>query len=320
MTPRRLRCAPGLQSARFPQTCGLLLPDLRCNTSADRGTTAARDRAGAGTRPVRARAQQKDAASPPISQRPRSRASPMPRRSGVSARFPRPTCSTSEYWSLEQAKLGQAQSAARRPGRRRHRRGRRDRRRDRQGVRRGRRRSRAARYRSRGRGRKAAGASAATALAVPCDVTDAASVQRGVRPGRARIRRRRHRRVERRRGMAGPHRRSRRSDVAQELRAEFLRPPARRAGRREDHARTGHRRMPALQRIEAGGESGTELRSLRAAQGRDDAAGPAIRRRLRRRRHPLQRRQRRPHPLGPAHRRFHQGALARRAACPRRNT
>ena len=46
------------------------------------------------------------------------------------------------------------------------------------------------------------------------------------------FRRRRHRRIERRRGVAGPHRRSGRGDVAQELRAEFLRPSARRAGRR----------------------------------------------------------------------------------------
>ena len=60
-----------------------------------------------------------------------------------------------------------------------------------------------------------------------------------------RLRRRRHRRVERRRGVAGPHRRGRRGDPAQELRAQFLRPPARRAGGGEDHAGAGHRRLPA---------------------------------------------------------------------------
>ena len=62
------------------------------------------------------------------------------------------------------------------------------------------------------------------------------SVETAFDADRAGVRRRRHRRVERRRGLAGPHRRGRRSDAAQELRAEFLRPPARRAGRGEDHA------------------------------------------------------------------------------------
>ena len=41
------------------------------------------------------------------------------------------------------------------------------------------------------------------------------------------VRRRRHRRLERRRGVAGPHRRGRRRGVAQELRAQFLCPSAR---------------------------------------------------------------------------------------------
>ena len=100
----------------------------------------------------------------------------------------------------------------------------------------------------------------------------------------------------------------------------FFAPSARRAGRGEDHAGAGHRRLPAVQRLEAGGQSRPEFRALRPAQGRDAVAGAAVRGRLRRRRHPLQRRQRRPHPLGPAHRRFHQGALARRAASPRRTT
>ena len=47
-------------------------------------------------------------ASPPISPKPRSRPSPTPRRSAASSRSPKPTCSTCEYWSLEQAKLGTA--------------------------------------------------------------------------------------------------------------------------------------------------------------------------------------------------------------------
>ena len=152
-----------------------------------------------------------------------------------------------------------------------------------------------------------------------CDVTND-TVARRVRPGRQRLRRRRHRRLQRRRGLAGPHRRGRRRDLAQKLRAQFLRPPARRAGRREDHAGAGHRRLPAVQRVEAGGESGPELRALRPAQGRDTVPGAAIRGRLRRRRHPRQRGERRPHPLGAAHRRLHQGARRRRAASPRRTT
>ena len=53
--------------------------------------------------------------------------------------------------------------------------------------------------------------------------------------------------------------------IRAELRAEFLRPPARRAGRREDHAGAGHRRLPAVQRLEAGDQSGAEFRPLRAA-------------------------------------------------------
>ena len=93
--------------------------------------------------------------------------------------------------------------------------------------------------------------------------------KRGVRPGRRGLRRRRHRGVERGRGVAGPHRRGRRSGAARKLRAEFLRPPARRAGRDEDHAGARHRRLPAVQRLEAGGEPGPELRPLWPAQGRD---------------------------------------------------
>ena len=125
---------------------------------------------------------------------------------------------------------------------------------------------------------------------------------RGVRQGRRGIRRRRYRSLQRRRGLAGPHRRGRRGGAAAKLRAQFLRPPARRAERGAHHAGAGHRRLPPVQRVEAGGQSGAELRTLWIAQGRDHAAGAAIRGRLRRRRHPLQRRQRRSHPLGPSHR------------------
>ena len=84
-----------------------------------------------------------------------------------------------EYWSLEQAKLGQSsRQAAGRPGRGRHRRRRNDRPRD--GARDERRRGRsgAARYRS-GRDRKAAAKKlGGAALAIDCDVTDAAAVRR----------------------------------------------------------------------------------------------------------------------------------------------
>ena len=132
---------------------------------------------------------------------------------------------------------------------------------------------------------------------------------RGFRQGGRGLRRRRHRGVECRRGVAGPHRRGRRRGAAPELRAQLLRPPAGGAGGGEDHAGAGHRRLPVVQRLEAGGESGPEFRALRLAQGGDAFPRAAIRARLRRRRHPRQRGQCRPHPLRPAHRRLHQGAL-----------
>ena len=182
-----------------------------------------------------------------------------------------------------------AKEAARRPGRGHHRRRRRDRRRDREGLRGGRRRGRAARCRRRPRRRTRRKAIGGAALAVHCDVTDAASVRAAFDQVVGDLRRRRHRGVECRRGLAGPHRRGRRGDAAQELRTEFLRPPARGAGRGEDHAGAGHRRLPAVQRLEAGGQSGTEFRALRPAEGGDAVPGAAIRARLRRRRHPRQR-------------------------------
>ncbi len=95
------------------------------------------------------------------------------------------------------------------------------------------------------------------------------------------------------------------------LRTQFLWAPARRAGGGEDYAGTGHRWLPAVQRLQAGGEPGAELRSLRVAQGGDAVPVAAICGGLRRRRHPLQRGERRPHPLRAADRRFHQVALRR---------
>ncbi len=154
-----------------------------------------------------------------------------------------------------------------------------------------------------------------TALGVRCDVTDAALGARGLRQGGRDLRRRRHRGLQCRRRLAGPHRRGRRGDAAQELRAQFLRPPAGGAGRGEDHAGAGHRRLPAVQRLQAGGQSGPEFRPLWPAEGGDAVPGAAIRARLRRGRHPRQCRQRRPHPLGPAHRRHHRRRAPRRAAC-----
>ena len=70
----------------------------------------------------------------------------------------------------------------------------------------------------------------------------------------------------------------------------------------QDHAGAADRRLPAVQRVEAGGEPGRRFRPLRPAEGGDPGADAAIRARIRRRRHPRQRRQRRPHPRRPAHR------------------
>ena len=125
-----------------------------------------------------------------------------------------------EYWSLEQAKLGQRQgAAARRTGRGRHRRRRRDRLCD------GAERSRAPAPKWRcfdvdeacRRGGKAAKRSAALRLGLACDVTDAA------RQGPPSARRtatfggRRYRRVECGCRLAGPDRRGRRRGTAAEL-------------------------------------------------------------------------------------------------------
>ena len=242
-------------------------------------------------------------ASPPISPKPRSRPSPTPRPSAASSRSPRPTCSTPSIGRSSRPSSARSRtcrwparspSSPARPARSAQ---------PPPGIRRGRRRGRAARRGSRCCGRDRPRRSVRTpgvhVRRHQCDTVRAAFDQVVER-----LRRRRHRRVERRRRLAGPHRRGRRGDFAQKLRAQFLRPPARRAGRRENHAGAGHRRLPAVQRLEAGGEPGPEFRTLRPAQGRDAVAGAPIRGRLRRRRHPRQRRQRRPHPLGPADRDF----------------
>ena len=156
--------------------------------------------------------------------------------------------------------------------------------------------------------REKAAAIGGSALAVPCDVTDAASVRDAFDAGRRRVRRRRYRDFQCRRRLAGQDRRGRRGDFAPELRIEFLRASEGGAGRGEDHAGAGHRRLPVVQRIETGGEPGRQFRPLRPAQGGDLVPGAAIRARLRRRRHPRQCGQCRPHPLRPSHRRFHQAA------------
>ena len=71
----------------------------------------------------------------------------------------------------------------------------------------------------------------------------------------------------------------------------------------------GTGRLPAVQHLQAGGQSRPGFRPLRPAQGGDSVPDAAIRARPRRRRHPRQRRQRRPHPLGPADRRDDRPAL-----------
>ena len=64
----------------------------------------------------------------------------------------------------------------------------------------------------------------------------------------------------------------------------------------------GHRRRAAVQRIEAGDQSGREFRRLRPAEGGDAVPVAAVCARIRQGRHPLQRGQCRPHPLRPADR------------------
>ena len=149
----------------------------------DDARSAAARRAGAGARPVRARAHaRRMRRSPPISPRPRSNASPTPKRSAASSRSPRTTCSTSNT-----GRSSRPSSARPRPlplaGQVAvdHRRRRRDRRRD------GARRLPRPAPRSRcwtsicAAAKATAKAIGGAALAVHCDVTDTASVQRGLR-------------------------------------------------------------------------------------------------------------------------------------------
>ena len=83
--------------------------NARVGGSKKHARSAAARRAGAGARAVRARPQARGRAHRRRSRaRPRSHASPTPRRSAASSRSPKPTCSTCEYWPLEQAKLGKA--------------------------------------------------------------------------------------------------------------------------------------------------------------------------------------------------------------------
>src|SRR6185437_15536134 len=125
---------------------------------------------------------------------------------------------------------------------------------------------------------------------------------RRLRPRRGRLWRRRHRRLQCRSRLARQHRRGRRGGVAPLLRAQFLRPSACGAERGAPHARPGHGRRAALQRLEAGGQSWARFRPLRPAQGGDALPHEAIRPRSRARRDPRQRGQRRPHPQRPADR------------------
>ncbi len=79
--------------------------------------------------------------------------------------------------------------------------------------------------------------------------------------------------------------------------------------RGEDHAGARHRRLPVVQCVETGGESGAEFRALWTAQGGAARADAPICARLWRRRHPRQCRECRPHPLRPAHGRHDRLAL-----------
>ena len=150
------------------------------------------------------------------------------------------------------------------------------------------------------------------ALAVACDVTDDASVKAAF----ATV-------AERFGGLdilvsnAGAAWQGRIGEVddkilRDELRAQFLRPSARGASGGRDHAEAEDRRRAPVQRLEAGGQSRSRFRALRPAQGRDLGARPPIRRRLRPRRHHVQRGQCRSHPKRPLDRRH--GAHARQGA------
>ena len=167
-----------------------------------------------------------------------------------------------EYWSLEQAKLGGAvekplagQVALVTGG------GRHDRRRD------GARACAAPAPRSRcstaPAPRSRMPRKSWAALGIAADVTDPAAVRAAFdRVARA-LRRRRYRRLECRRRLAGPDRRGRRIRSCAKLRVEFLRAPDGGAERGAHHAGAGHRRLPVVQRVAAGGQPGRRFRPLR---------------------------------------------------------
>ena len=207
-----------------------------------------------------------------------------------------------EYWPLEQAKLGAAQGASRSPGQiaADHRRRRRHRRRDREG------------FAAAGAevalldvdlaaAREQAKAIGAPALALACDVTDAASVSAAF-----------DKIAEHFGGVdivvsnAGAAWQGRIGEVDEDiLRKSFElnfyghQRVAQAAVKIMLRAR--HRRLPALQRLEAGGQSGTEFRALWHSESGGAGSDAPICARLRRRRHPRQCGQCRPHPLRPAH-------------------
>ena len=151
----------------------------------------------------------------------------------------------------------------------------------------------------------------AGALGIGCDVTKAASVKAAFEKIAATYRRRRYRRVERGRGVGWQDRRGQRRDPAAEFRAEFLRASVGGAGRRGDHEETGDRRLPAVQRVETGGQSGAGFWAVWFAEGGDLVPDAAVRARLRRRGHPLERRQRGSYPVRIAHQRYDRQALDR---------
>ena len=240
--------------------------------------------------------------SPPISPRRRHASSPMPRRSAASRRCPRADLFDVEYWSLEQAKL---KGAVAKPFT-----------------------GQVAVVTGAGSGIGLATAKAFAAegaavavldldeaaakaaakevggLGLACDVTD-----RTQRAGRIRARSpQQFGGVDIVVSNAGAAWQGRIGEVSDEvLRKSFeLNFFAHQAVAQEavaHPAQAGHRRLPAVQRVQAGGQSGPGLRALRPAQGGHAGPDAPVRHRLRRRGHPLQRRQRRPHPHRPADRR-----------------
>ena len=249
-------------------------------------------------------------ASPPTSPKARSRPSPTPRRSAVSSRSPKPTCSTANTGRSSRPSSARAKrAAAGRPGRRRHRRRRRDRRGDRARVRGGRRRSRAARCRSRAAARDRRRRSAASAHRGRLRRDRCGLGAGGVRAG------------GRRRSAASTSSVSNAGAAWQGRIGEVDEAVLRKSFELNfyGHQRVAQAAVKIMLAQGTGGcllfnvskqavNPGPEFRPLRPAQGGDAVPGAAIRARLRRRRHPRQRRQCRPHPLRPADRRLHRRA------------